>query len=524
MSNNGSVFKICVLAPLAPVPNQNFSLSFTQVPDKDIDAAAKSISPVISIPVNKELCPEGNLAISINSVKGFRPDEIIKNNPFLKNMHDAKNHILDAIKNGASDDEIYSKISEWPDLPIEISYSPGPGQGAPAKSANAVDDLLNMVASSAKPGPGGSGEPKSWVVQIDNIITRLMTQIFSDENFKMIEASWRGVELLMKQGMIKGRTKLSLAPVSMETLPGVIEELKLKFIDDPPSIIVIDFDFDSSPHSYDVLKSLAELGETILVPVVTSISAKFMHLDNWQEIKKLPYIKTHLDDASYAKWRKLMESSSGAWLSVMCNRFLTRHKYGKDNPSRLVGFEEPDELWINPIWALSTMLAKRISDTGWPTRFTETGNSRVSDLALFGKRGEDQTTTETVFSTDRLSQFTESGIMPLASEPNRDLAFLPKECTVSAGSLEFQFLLSKIIGLVLWVKDNAGEMSGPEIESTLTKAFSKMWLDTGHEPPSDLLVEVDESDPAQPIIVSISMTPPRQVLSQGQKIQFSLGW
>jgi len=520
--SNGSVFKICVFAPFASVPQQNFSLSFTQVPDKDIDAAASQIAPVISVPVSKDICPEGSLAISIKSPKSFRPDEIIKTNPFLKNLMDAKNNIVDAMKSGVSDDEIYAKMSKWPDLPIEINYSPG--QGPAAKKAGAVDDILNMVASEGQSSPGSSGEPKSWVVQIENNITRLMTQIFSDESFKRTEAAWRGAELLMKQGMIKGGSKLSLSPISMETLPGVIEELKIKFIDDPPSIILIDLDFDSSPHSFETLAALAELGETILVPVVTNINSKFMHLDNWSEQKKLPYIKSHIDDASFAKWRKLRESSSGAWLSVMCNSFLVRHKYGKDSPSRLVGFEEPQELWINPVWALATMLAKRISDTGWPTRFTETGTSRVADLALCGKREEDQTTTETVFNTDRISQFVESGVMPLASEPNRDLAFLPMQGTVNSGSLEFQFILSKIIGLVLFVKDNSGQMAGAEIESALTDAFKKMWLDTGHEPPSDLLVEVDESDPAQPPIVTISMTPPREVLSKVQKIQFSLGW
>jgi type VI secretion system protein ImpC len=522
MSGDSSVFKICVLAPFAPVPEQNFALSFTEVPDKDLDSSAGSIAPVISVPVDKELCPDGNLAISISAVKSFRPDEIIKNNPFLKNLFDAKNHILDSIKNGVSDDEIYEKISGWADLPIKINYSPG--QKSPAKAAGAVDDILNMVVAEAKSPPGGSGEPKSWVVQIENHITRLMTLIFSDDNFKSCEASWRGAELLMKQGMIKGGSKLSLAPVSMHTLAEAIKDIKMRFIDDPPSIIVVDLDFDASPHSFEVLASLAELGETILVPVVTNINAKFMRLDNWGEQKSLPYIKHHIEDASFAKWRKLMESSSGAWLTVMCNCFLSRYRYGKDNPARMVGFEEPQELWINPSWALLTMLSKRVSDSGWPTRFTETGSSRVADLALSGECGEDRTTTETVFNTDRISQFVEAGIMPLASEPNRDLAFLPKEGTVSAGSLEFQFLLSKIIGLVLWTKDNTGDMSGAEIESTLTNVFSKMWLDTGHDPPSDLGVSVDESDPSQPPIVTISMTPPRQVISKGQKIQFSLGW
>jgi len=150
--------------------------------------------------------------------------------------------------------------------------------------------------------------------------------------------------------------------------------------------------------------------------------------------------------------------------------------------------------------------------------------ARLSGLLSEGK-GPSQPVTAAEISEDRSNQFIEAGIVPLVGFPREDTAFIPQAVMVSGKSMNYQMALSRVLGLVLWCRDNFDPDMGPaETEINFLAAFGEYWTGTGHEPPPDLKITVSESDRGRPYIVTISLTPGRDILSSGEKIELTLNW
>jgi type VI secretion system protein ImpC len=523
-------FTILAMAPFNPVPEVSYNPRVVLVDPADLDGAFEELGPSLSISVPDSLVASGWLDLKLSRMEGFHPDGLIEDTPYLRNLLEARDFIRDSLDKGAGAEEIYNRLNSWPDLPVKINYAPS-GKSAPAKSSSSVDDILSMVAvPGADPGSGGSagspGDPAAWADDIERALVQLMVNIFSNDDFRRFEAPWRGLELLVKQGLGEqgDKVRLKLCSVSTAALAQSLEALQDDLIADPPSVILVDLSLDASPMAFDLLDRLAGLAENLLAPVVAQIDERFFHLSRWEDLHKLPYIPNHLEQPQYAKWRRLQGLPAADWLGVMANGFLARHPYGGENKPRLVEFMEGKNLFSGPVWALGCLMARRVRESGWPTGFTVSRENFLTDLGLKSDDGPPRSTAAEI-SEERIHQFVDAGIMPLAGPPGKAEAFIAKSATVSGNSFSYQLLLSRLISLVLWCKDNFESGMGPsETEINLLAAFGEYWTSTGHEPPADMNISVTETEPGQPFMVSISLTPGGEILPSGQKVELTLGW
>ena len=490
-------FTILALAPFSEVSEDSFSPEITGVSLDTLDNAIDSLASTLSIPVSKDLCPAGILPFKPSGIKDFRPQAMVKNIPYLKSLLDAKEFIE-------------------------------------PKESSAVDDLLAMVAV-----PGGTGAEaqsgkgaKAWKGQVDSLMAKLLETIFADETFRLTEASWKGVETLVRQGPVKQEEgiALNICPISRDVLPAALDSLISSLADDMPNLILpnlilIDLPFDNSTPSMKLLEKIADFAATLLVPTAVWIGPRFFHIQNWDELKKLPYLKHYLEDAAYAKWRKLKEHPGSDWLVMTTNRFIIREPYGEGNRPRTVFFKENEPLWISPVWALGTLMAKSVVKYGWPTRFTDYRNIALSDLAVGPFGGKESASTETVFSEERIMQFVESDITALAGALRKDSAFIPKEATLSGASLKFQLFFNRIISYLFKLKDEIGKSTGDaDLGARLEAALAEFFRHTGHEPPADISVHAEQAEPGEQIPLRIAFTPPGSILPTSERLEFSLAW
>jgi hypothetical protein len=296
-------------------------------------------------------------------------------------------------------------------------------------------------------------------------------------------------------------------------------------VEDLPSLILIDLPFDNSPRSLDLLGKIAQFSETLMVPTFGWITPKFFYLDTWQDLKKLAFIPHVLEEPAFAKWRQLNKASSAKWMSMTCNRFLVRYPYGPDNKPGLIRFEEAKNLWVNPVWALGSLIGKSFIKTGWPTRFTEWQTIRLESLALNTIEGEKNIPTEASFGDERIDQFVRGGIIPLISLANKDFAFIPFETTVSGGSLSYQLFLSRITQFLFWCKDHLERDLAPDLlETNLKKAFSLFWERSGHLVPKEFQIAVTQPKLNKPTTVRIVVEPSHQILHSGERVELELNW
>jgi len=381
-----------------------------------------------------------------------------------------------------------------------------------------------MVALPGEEGVSYAGA-QPLLSQIDSILRQVMGEIFSQARVRELESVWTGLRFLLGSGGANGEVKLEIVPVLHETLKETLSNLMTKIALDPPDLLIFDLPFDSKPFSLELLEKIAQFSETLLAPAICWIDHNFFHLDSWEELKRLPYLPHYLEEPAFAKWRRLKEITPGRWMAVTCNRFLLRYPYGSDNRPRLVDFEENQQLWVSPVWAVGCLVGQSVVKTGWPTRFTNWQRVRIEGLALHQVAANKLVPTETSFSEDRIEQFIRGGIIPLVSSYNQDLAFTPYETTVAGTPLSYQLLVTRISRLLFWCKDNfEQDMEPADLEKNLHRAFSLFWENTGHPAPENLEISAEKPDPDKPAMVRLTFEPSRQILSPKEAVELKFPW
>jgi type VI secretion system protein ImpC len=519
-------FTILALAPFTAQGAAGSEQAILQVDRTNLDEVMAALGLSVTVPMAKTLCPAGELVLHFRRIKDFHPDSIVSQAPFLKNLLDARAFVVEASAKGVPAREVKKRLAAWPDLPpLDLRDIEIPGAKPEKVPARAIESILEMVAI---PEGGESSPSKAGpiVTEIDGILRQVLSQVFADGGFRELESVWRGLRFLLAGGGADGTVTVEIFPASRETLEDALSGLLVRLLREPPSLLLLDLPFDSTPRSLELLEKIADFGETLLAPVITWITPRFLFIDNWEELRRLSFLPHYLEEPAFAKWRRLQGLSSAGWLTATCNRFLLRYPYGPDNRAALVDFNEKKGLWASPVWGLGNLIAQSVGSTGWPTRFTDWERVRLENLALRPLEGGKPTATEAFLSEDRISQFLKAGILPLVSTLGKDMAFAPRETTVAGGSLRYQLLVTVLSRFLFWCKDNlVPGLELDDLEQALKKALAMFWQQTGQTAaPQVLDIRVTKPAVDKPARVRLTVEPPHQVLPSGQRVELEFAW
>jgi type VI secretion system protein ImpC len=515
--------KILSLAPFLGPDCPVWGKEPLSVDPANVDQVIEEIGPTCTVPIPRDLYPEGNLEITLRTLKDFHPDSLVQNISVLRNLWEARTWMEEARKRNLSPHEINARLAQWPNLPpIRVETVPQKSRGA---SREPLDKILDMVAVPDKESRVSS-EGQEAAGRIDGILKEVLRHIFSDETFRTLEASWRGLNLLLRQ--LDNRSsdvRIEIVPVSSDSMDDTLGALTAEVIDELPSVVLVDLPFDNTPRSLELLHSVAQFSETLLIPAITWIRPAFFHIDTWWDIKKLSFLPHYLEEPPFARWQSLKRTPAARWLAVTCNRFLARYPYGKDNTPRRILFEEHGPLWISPVWALGNLIVRSFAETGWPTRFTDWQRIRIEDLPLNTEDPRKPLPTEAYFDRDRIEQLIRSGIIPLAAVQGKDIAFVPDEIAAGGVSLCYQLFVSRITQFILWCRDHLEKgIKGEDLEAELRQAFGAFWERIGQHGPEDLTISVGKPAPDGRIAVRIQLEPSGQILPSREKVELDFSW
>ena len=516
-------FKILALAPLLGPDCPTWDKTPLRVAPEELNRVMADLGPTCTITVAPELHPDETIELKFTKLKDFHPDNLVHVNPVLRNLWEAKEWVENAGVSHFSAEKINARLANWPNLPdIRIDAVP---RKPPSPSRDSLDKILDIVALPDEEADHPSGT-QSAARKIAAIIQQILSQIFSDETFRTLEASWRGLNLLLKRVNVRqSDIRIEIIPASGDSLGGTLQALAAELINELPSLILVDVGFDSSPKSLEGIESVAQFSETLLVPAITWIQPAFFHIDGWQAIKRLAFLPHYLEETPFAKWQRLKMTPSARWLAVSCNRFLARYVYGKDNPPRRIPFAEQKPLWISPVWALGSLIGRSVAETGWPTHFTDWQTIRLEDLPLNTEDPQRPLPTEADFDRNRIDQLIRSGIIPLATAPGKDITFVPDETTAGGISLGYQLLVSRVTQLVLWCRDHFEKgLKGADLETQLRQAFKLFRENSGHSGPESLEIEIGKPDPDGRVAVRIALQPSRQILPSRDLVELEFSW
>jgi len=498
------------------------------------DEAVAALNITFEVSVPKQVCPAENITIRCKTLKDFHPDHLSEASPFFSEALKAKRLFQDAAAGKISSDELQQRMNGLSMLPpIEIP-SPKTTKSSKHQPDDAIDEILSMVAlPNQDPDQDQENAPQApgsrLADPVTPIIREALEHVYSDSRFRGVEATWRGVRLVLDQFSERSDIALELVPSSSDTLTETLKRLETDLQAVSPALVIVDLPLDNSPFSMDILAEVTEFSERLLAPTVCWASHRFLYLDSWAELENLSYLPHHIAGQTYAKWHRIKQSSGAGWVTVTCNPVLARSPYGPGNMPRTVVFEEDSPLWTSPVWPVAGLIAQSMAKTNWPTGFTAWKTIRVEDLPVadFGKRRSCCAMAQ--ISEDRFHQFIAAGITPVLVPKNKDYAFVPDETTIPGGSLAYQCLVARTVQALMAFEKYVDMPSDPDGIAKGVKAhFSLFWEKTGHPAPTDLAVSAapnrEPDGETDQIVLSISFTPTPDILPSPQKVQFQLLW
>lgn len=527
MKNTDIPFTILVLAPFGSSSDADTHPVLLDTDLLDLNKSIESIKPSCSIPLPREICPDGGVELCITEMKGFRPEQIVKNVGYLTRLDYAKAWVEKAFQDGHAHGEVLRGFKDqFMDLPVDLTaYAGADKPPTQSNKLGKIIDLVDMSHSDADSKPPAANE-KDLRSQLESLIRITLERIFENDSFRSHEATWRGLESLLKQGNIKRSlgTLVKMVSIDKDSFETVLTFCLREMIAEPPNLVLVDMAFNNTPYSIELFEKLEWFSENLMAPTMAWVDAGVFNLQDWTQLVKLPRINHHLENGVFAKWRKLRDHPGAEWISLTCNRFLGRLPFGPGNRPKGVIFNEKQPCWLSPVWASGALVARSVLQYGWPSRFADYRSIHLSDLPLL-EVAKGASSTEMQLSEDRLHQFVEAGFSPLMGPIKKDVAFIPKETSVAGGSFQFQLFLSRILGLLFRCQQNPDlENANDDLGSAIQQAFALLWQKTGQPVPDDLKIVAHDPDEQGFVPLSIELTPPASIFPSRQKLAFEFRW
>ncbi|MBN2719176.1 MAG: type VI secretion system contractile sheath large subunit [Deltaproteobacteria bacterium] len=516
-------FSVFVLAPFSKTGRATDTPPLVGPFDMyDVDEGLRSLDCIINVSLPRDVCPDGETQIKIDSIASLKPRNVVRNSAFLASLVEA----LDYVKKHRTDPESMAMglQRQFGHLPLDLSVltqDPMP-QAAPEGSVSLLESILsemeaNDVRTSAPP----------LEVQIEEMLKTALACVYRDADFRRLESSIRGLQMLVRQGPIKKsvKTSVTLCNVDAHNIENALRHIVRSSAERSPSLVLVDLPFDNSFASIDMLETLANFSEAIHVPTVVQLSADFFGKSTWTEISAVGFLKNELKAGTYAKFRELQSAPSTRWLTLTLPKICFRNPYTVDGPVRPVAFEEPGPVQISSVWAIGTLAAKSQNAFGWPSRLTDAGICQLDQLVI-PKTADRNTPLEALFDEDRISQFHEVGMAPLCGMACQTQIFLPHAPSMNNDTLGFQLFANRVIE---FFHDQKKELEkNSEIRDTsvlvghLKTAFLSKWADTDQPQPDDFTISVAYTDDTGQVVLAVRMTPSRAIVPVPKLLAFEV--
>jgi type VI secretion system protein ImpC len=304
---------------------------------------------------------------------------------------------------------------------------------------------------------------EALIAGIDATLDAQINAILHAPAFQEMEATWRGLYLLVRRADRDAGAKVKLLNISKRELNRTLRKFRGAAWDQSPifrriyeeeygqlggepyGLLVGDYSFDQRPEDVALLSDIAKIAAAAHVPFITAASPHLLQMDSWAEIANPRDLARIFLTPEYVAWRALREQEDIRYVGLCMPRFLARLPYGTaTDPLDNFAFEEktdgPDTgclLWGNPAYAFGANVLGAFVTYGWCVRIRGIDRGGVvEDLPVLHHPTADgnvdrRTVTEICLSERRDAELAACGLIPLVHRKNSDVAAF-----ISAQSLQ----------------------------------------------------------------------------------------
>jgi type VI secretion system protein ImpC len=292
------------------------------------------------------------------------------------------------------------------------------------------------------------------VAGIDQVLSQQLNAILHAPEFQALEASWRGLHLLVRGADKELGVKIRVLNISRRELARTMRKFRGGAWDQSPlfrrvydeefgqlggepyGLLIGDYDFGHRAEDASLLSDMAMIAAAAHAPFITAAAPHLLQMESWSEIGNPRDLLRVTSTPEYTAWRALREQQDARYLGLCMPRFLARLPYGAvTDPLDAFAFEEDTEgpdtsrlLWANPAWAFAANVARAFAEYGWCCRIRGVDRGGVvAGLPVMHHPTADgnvdrRTVTESCISEKREAELASLGLIPLVHRKNSDVA------------------------------------------------------------------------------------------------------
>lgn len=490
-SSLGGPFRIVVVSQVTA--GAQYSTGADPVPNvmrlnrADFDRTMSELAPSFSIEVTTALS-EKPLRVDLRweRMKSLKPQSIIDQVPALRSLIDARRVLQNLVERRIQRDAARIQLSRMlpegrfnDELCRDLAANDGAPSASPAavpaaaaaapvqksSGGGALDALLDQVdiappqqtLEEVAPGAAssliaavvrGASGTKGAVVgnSLDRAISRvettfadLLDAILCHPETQRLEATWRGLWLLLENAntgagveidlipVCEGHDKITQALTILARREGIHEAERA-----PVDLVIVDTTVTSSQTDLKALEAWSVVAEVLRAPLVTGASHELVGVDQLTDLAYSERRHTGTTDARAVAARAVAGRDSARWACLALNRVLVRAAYTTETSrSKEIPFGQDPKgkghVFAGAYWVIASRCADSYVRTGLGTAMTGGSDGLMSGLPVheIEDRGEHAAIPVEVFiSSESQAELSRAGFTSLGCARNRDMAIL----------------------------------------------------------------------------------------------------
>jgi type VI secretion system protein ImpC len=224
---------------------------------------------------------------------------------------------------------------------------------------------------------------------IDDALGAQLDQVLHAEPFQRLEASWRGLHMLVRETETGTNLKLRVLNATKKELQDdlerapdfdqsalfkkVYEEEYGTFGGQPYGVLIGDYELSRSPEDVTMMKNISHVAAAAHAPFISSASASLFDMGSFNEISAPRELAHLFESTELAGWRSFRESEDSRYVALVLPHILLRLPYGPDTVP-VEGFKYREDvdgrdsskyLWGNAAYAMAQRITEAFALHQW---------------------------------------------------------------------------------------------------------------------------------------------------------------
>jgi type VI secretion system protein ImpC len=291
------------------------------------------------------------------------------------------------------------------------------------------------------------------IAQIDELLSRQMDEIVHHPEFQKLEASWRGLNKLVKASETGEYLKIKVLNVSRKDLlrdfqrateftesalwKAVYEYEFGLYGGDPFGCLIGDYEFGKGPQDVSLMQHMSQVAAASHAPFISAAASGMFGLESWTDLPNPRDLAKIFDKSNpeNTKWLSLRDSEDSRFVALCLPHVLRRLPYGQETEEcDSFAYEEDVSkyhehyLWGNACYEYAERITDAFAKYHWcmAIRGPE-GGGLVEDLPIhtFKTREGDigsKVPTEVLIPDTREKELSDLGFISLVQCKNTDYA------------------------------------------------------------------------------------------------------